>query len=201
MHKEDFRKLLQRQHEGKTSRAEDRLIARIWEQVYAGHASFNWEEVPEDAVKNSIREKVRAQTSVAGAISNSYWLQLVKVAAVIVLLLTGGITLWHLSSSPATEVKLMVKSTDPTQRAKITLPDGSMVHLNVNSTLTYPEEFEDGLRRVSLEGEAFFEVQRDTDRPFLVSSAGLETKVLGTSFNVNAYKGKEEMVTVKSGKV
>ncbi|GGF40088.1 FecR family protein [Echinicola rosea] len=201
MHKEDFRKLLQLQREGKTSREKDRLIARIWEQIYAEQAPFNWQETPEGEVKSNIRKKAQARIQKEGLRSYPFWPNLVKVAAVVLLMLTGGGAAWHLSSSQSPDVRLVVKSTDATQRAKITLPDGSMVQLNVNTSLTYPEEFEDDLRRVSLEGEAFFEVQRDTERPFLVSSAGLETKVLGTSFNVNAYKGKEEMVTVKSGKV
>jgi len=70
---------------------------------------------------------------------------------------------------------------------EFTLPDGSRVWLNKRSTLTYPSSFEDDVRLITLEGEAFFEVETDATRPFIVKTANIQTRVLGTSFNVRAY--------------
>lgn len=84
----------------------------------------------------------------------------------------------------------------------VLLADGSSVLLQPNSRISYPKQFNQQARReVYLTGEAFFEVAKNPEKPFLVYADNLITKVLGTSFTVRAY-GKEEVnVTVKTGKV
>ncbi len=85
---------------------------------------------------------------------------------------------------------------------KLTLSDGTKIWMNSNSKLRYPSEFGNGIRKVYLEGEAYFEVARDEKHPFVVDVTRAEVKVLGTSFNVNAYKDQEEIVTtLVEGKV
>lgn len=81
------------------------------------------------------------------------------------------------------------------------LPDGTKVFLNYNSTLTYPESFDGDLRTVSLQGEAFFDVKPDAAHPFVIQANGSEIRVLGTSFNVKAYKEAPVRVDVATGKV
>ncbi|MEL6844807.1 MAG: FecR domain-containing protein, partial [Bacteroidota bacterium] len=81
------------------------------------------------------------------------------------------------------------------------LADGSTVWLNSASTLTIAADFGDSLRMVSLEGEAFFEIARDSLHPFVVLSEGIYTQVLGTSFNISAYKTEDLKVSVSTGKV
>lgn len=83
---------------------------------------------------------------------------------------------------------------------KETLPDGTTVFLNYNSTLTFPEDFAGTTRSVSLNGEAFFDVAPDAARPFVIEASGTEIRVVGTSFNVKAYD-EAVRVDVKSGKV
>ncbi|MDR0750021.1 MAG: FecR domain-containing protein [Tannerellaceae bacterium] len=73
------------------------------------------------------------------------------------------------------------------QRVSLTLSDGTTVWLNARTRLTYPTAFIGNQRRVSIEGEAFFEVAEDKDKPFIVSANGSEIKVLGTTFNVYSY--------------
>lgn len=85
---------------------------------------------------------------------------------------------------------------------QITLPDGTKVWLNAGSSLKYPMSFAKNERRVSLEGEAFFEVTKDSARPFKVLSKGQEIEVLGTAFNVNAYPDNTAIkTTLVNGKV
>ena len=79
------------------------------------------------------------------------------------------------------------------QRISLTLSDGTTVWLNACSRLTYPTAFIGDQRHVSIEGEAYFEVVEDREKPFIVSANGAIIKVLGTSFNVNSYS--EENVT------
>ena len=72
---------------------------------------------------------------------------------------------------------------------KIILSDGTKVWMNAGSRLVYPEKFIDKNREVSLEGEAYFEVCKDANRPFLISCKDIKVEVLGTSFNVSSYAG------------
>lgn len=78
-------------------------------------------------------------------------------------------------------------STPAGQRAKVLLADGTEVWLNANSTLRYPEHFVREKREVELRGEAFFEVEKDEEIPFIVKTSKMDIKVTGTKFNVNAY--------------
>jgi transmembrane sensor len=85
---------------------------------------------------------------------------------------------------------------------KLQLADGSSVWLNAKSKLSYASKFgENGQRDVYLEGEAYFEVKKDPQRPFLVHTQGLTTRVLGTKFDVKAYDPKATEVTLVEGKV
>lgn len=86
-------------------------------------------------------------------------------------------------------------STPAGQRAQVKLHDGTVVWLNARSRLRYPNQFSGTERKVELDGEAFFEVSRNEEAPFVVSTEKLDIKVLGTKFNVFAYKGKNEFTT------
>lgn len=132
-----------------------------------------------------------------------------RIAAAISLLIIAGLAGYHMSQSifdtPDTEmqaIRLVSKSTDKGQKATFTLQDGTKIHLNAASQITFPEYFGDSVREISLEGEAYFEVAKDKQRPFIVKCGGLHTKVLGTSFNINAYPETEKVkVVLIEGKV
>jgi len=82
------------------------------------------------------------------------------------------------------------------------LPDGSKVILNSKSKLSYPIHFKDHIREIALTGEAFFKVRKDKQRPFIVKTQFAQVKVLGTSFNVNAYENDEyNEITLVEGHV
>lgn len=82
------------------------------------------------------------------------------------------------------------------------LGDGSTVYLNAESQLTYPARFSDSERRVRLIGEAYFEVAKDSVKPFIVETEPLQVRVLGTKFGVRAYPDEECIkTTLKEGKV
>lgn len=81
------------------------------------------------------------------------------------------------------------------QRAGITLPDGTIVHLNSESKLTYTPDFNGKLREVILEGEGFFEVTPNKEKPFIVKTSVFDVEVLGTSFNVSVYNDENIVET------
>ena len=85
---------------------------------------------------------------------------------------------------------------------EIVLPDGSTVVLNSDSKISYPKVFASNERRIELEGEAFFDVTKNPDQPFIIEAKNAEIKVLGTSFNVNAsISGNKVEVFVETGLV
>ena len=85
---------------------------------------------------------------------------------------------------------------------EMTLADGSRVWLNAGSSVTFPISFIGNERKVSITGEAYFEVTHDKARPFYVSSGDVQVKVLGTHFNVNAYDDEDALkVTLLEGSV
>ena len=87
------------------------------------------------------------------------------------------------------------------QTFRLDLEDGTTVWLNAESRLTYPNRFMGKERRVSIDGEAYFRVAKDTARPFVVKAGNIETRVLGTEFNVRAYAGEDKHVTLARGSV
>ena len=86
------------------------------------------------------------------------------------------------------------------EKKTILLPDGSRVFLNSNSSISYSKNFKNK-RELELTGEAYFEVKKNPDKPFLVETEKIKTRVLGTSFNIKAYKKSQTKVSVNTGKV
>lgn len=95
-----------------------------------------------------------------------------------------------------------VVSTPAATTTLVTLSDGTRVMLNANSTLEYPASFDDAeVREVRLKGEAHFEVTKNPHRPFVVKAGEMQTQVLGTIFDVKAYRKDASKVTLMQGKV
>lgn len=89
------------------------------------------------------------------------------------------------AASPLNEIII-----NPGSKSKIQLPDGSQVWINSGTKLTYHNSFTGNTREVQLDGEAYFDVVKDAAHPFIVHTSGIDIKVLGTAFNVKAYKAE-----------
>ncbi|MBI9058583.1 MAG: FecR domain-containing protein [Labilibaculum sp.] len=87
------------------------------------------------------------------------------------------------------------------QKEQILLADGTEVFLNKKSKIIYPKYFNSKIRNVELEGEAYFQVKRNPNKPFIIKSGDAIIEVLGTSFNVNNKPDGTTIVSVNSGKV
>ncbi|MCE7070121.1 FecR domain-containing protein [Dyadobacter sp. CY327] len=186
------------------------LITQHFESPESNDASANG-AVQE--VYNRLLNQLDVKTEVKPAPKYSYSLPLwSRMAAVWVLLAVScGITAYFfmrkadhaISENPTfSSVQMQTTVTGIGEKKKILLEDGSVVWLNAKSKLTYPASFEKNSREVSLEGEAYFEIFRDVNRPFTVESGQVRTKVLGTSFNIQAYDADPAVsVTVLTGKV
>ena len=114
----------------------------------------------------------------------------------------GGNLVYKDSLVQAVEKAVFNKVTVPRGgEFKLTLSDGTVVHLNSETVLSYPVRFAGDTREVELHGEAYFEVAKERERPFWVDFREGTVRVLGTQFNVKAYGGEEAVATLVHGKV
>jgi len=124
------------------------------------------------------------------------WWKLAAMAASVALLITCGLYWSH--TSPVEQSADIVYVTD--DGSQITLSDGTKVWLSARSQLRYRQSFTGKTRDVTLEGEAYFEVAHNTRQPFRVMAGGQTVVALGTSFNVRAYAGEQDVkVTLVEG--
>lgn len=171
---------------------------------------FNGRSIEEK--KKEVWSKIHQQIGFAAATENrkpakekTLPLRRIYWVAASIALVVSSVLVWDL---PVLEPKLaydpgmVEKSAGAGQNLTIRLPDGSQVKLNAESYLKYPEAFSDSLREVHLIGEAFFKVEKDQSRPFIIHTADIQTTVKGTSFNIEAYPNAHTIeVAVESGLV
>lgn len=136
--------------------------------------------------------------------SKRFTLKWLSAAAVLLLVCSVGSYYAGKKSISLQTVQVVVNqiTTGTGNKRTITLPDGTFVWLNSDSRLIYPEKFTSNIRKVTLEGEGYFEVTPNKNAPFYVEVENMTVKVLGTHFNVQSYKHKKCTETVLlSGKV
>lgn len=150
----------------------------------------------DDDYKDTLRNIIKAKRSdtwnlmqASKGKSSMIYFQLIKVAASISMIIM--ISFIILNSTPREEVNqkisMVEKSNPKGRKTTFQLPDGSIVVLNSESKLTFPEVFDSTKRVVELTGEAFFDVAENKEWPFVVVGGNTETTALGTSFNVKVW--------------
>ena len=197
------------------NRREYENIKEIWE-CSASQPDFGEKFFDADGDWQQLKDELRldktqgTSTSSSSSIDydvsrNRFWPSVFRAAAVVLIAALIGIVAyqnWTLFDEEPVEPALREISTALAQRVNLTLSDGTRVLLNAGSTLRLPETFEANKREVYLQGQAFFNVEKNPDRPFIIHSGDVETRVLGTSFSLRAYPGEQEItVAVKEGRV
>lgn len=124
------------------------------------------------------------------------WDYIYKVVAVIMIFITVPLVEYKLlrdsfRNQPVVENGKEIRESLPGQKTRINLPDGSVAWLNGATSISYSVNFNDSARTIEMSGEGFFEVMKDPSKPFIVKCGDLETRALGTTFNVNAYPGQD----------
>jgi transmembrane sensor len=168
----------------------------MWNKWYDRTDDFfdNMEMVQSDRskLKKELRQIKIAHKVIALPYKN--W----AIAASLVFLI--GLSVFFYQTSNAVESKQFAVKLG--EHAKIELSDGTQIWLNAGSVLKYPKEFKGDTREVYLSGEAFFDVAKDKKHPFIIHTNKMDTKVLGTSFNVQAYPDQTtQEVSVATGRV
>ncbi|WP_294549425.1 FecR family protein [uncultured Bacteroides sp.] len=185
-------------HVGKEKHVDEEIIRYIEERMNNDVAKL-LENKPLDFGKQTLPEfneytlynKIAVEVNKAGR--QSFKLALGWVAVVLVLLSNAAYFAYQYMDKPVPEYREV--SVLKGDKMLVLLSDGSRVWLNADSKLTYPEQFVTDERKVTLEGEAYFEVKSNPDNPFYVTAGGMQIRVTGTCFNVMAYPTDSEVVT------
>ncbi|MFT7037046.1 MAG: transmembrane sensor [Cyclobacteriaceae bacterium] len=167
------------------------LLKKAWETKQGEPKYINYASL-EQRIINEAYGKSTSKKIFSLGVSSFY-----KVAAAVAILLTSAITLYmankpeQVTNIEAVAIKYIDKTTPKGARVTFKLSDGTTVNLNANSKLIYSDKFDDDKREVYLEGEGFFDVTENTEKPFIVTTGDIQTKVLGTTFNIKALSNSE----------
>jgi ferric-dicitrate binding protein FerR (iron transport regulator) len=213
MKKEISRELLQKYLRGETTPEETSLIDKWYEsfgnahdEEHSSHIDNNLQERILARIRETVTKEVTSEKKISGS---GIWL---KWAAAIALIAVAGVGSYIFTKKSPSQQHAAIKQTQTDGIITISnstasvssqiLSDGSKVFLHPMSSLEFPAVFSDLTRNVHLTGEAFFDVAKNKARPFVITTGDVTIKVLGTSFNVKAYKDENEItVAVKTGKV
>ena len=150
----------------------------------SGWLEKNWQHSMSANVNTKFEEiRIKARASSEKARKNRLFIVLSKAAAILFIPLLAAALYFYQSYSH----ELLTIATQKGEQTSIVLPDGSAVWLNVDSKLSYPVDYGIKNRSLNLEGEAYFEVEKNRKLPFEVTSADITTIALGTRFIVSAY--------------
>ena len=196
MQEREFKKLLDKHLSGTLTPEEKKILETFEQEMLNRSDDTQYMEGQLDVgsrIFHGVKEKIWTRKRVYG----------LKVAAAVALLVALGTMGRHLiGQNDGGAIPEIVQATQWGEKATIDLPDGTKIKLNSGSTLTFPKTFGDSIREVELIGEAFFEVARDPKHPFIIRSGEVTTEVLGTSFNIQAYRDHGHIeVTVATGLV
>lgn len=201
MTKQEFFDLLKKYEEGRCTEEGKAIFDHFYDTFDKQTSRWDdWDLSTKERIRLDIYTKMRrgiAKTTLHRKPRSSVaW----RIAASVLLILGIGYLIYMKDHTP--EIRYLTRTTGRGEKATLTLSDGSVIQLNSESSVTFPEKFMAGSRKVSLTGEAFFEVTKNPDKPFIIQSEDLITTVLGTSFNIQAYPENSVIeVTVATGKV
>ena len=192
---------------GELSREEETAFSEMMSDNAHLHEFGKAKKIQSDLSKTgliSTDSKIESWLRVESGIK-SYQLRWIKVAlkyAAIVIFAFAAGNLLRPSVPTDNEIRYSEITVPFGQMSQLMLSDGTKIWLNSGTTLRYPERFAEKQRSVSVVGEAYFQVAKNPDKPFTVNSDDLKIEVLGTSFNLSAYKeDKSASVTLVEGKV
>lgn len=147
--------------------------------------------------KEEVRRRVLSGISESSARQPKRKIPFLIPSMAAALLVLIGLSLYFYREGREAETVVWLEKVVPNgTRAKIELPDGSQVHLNAGTKLYYPNKFTRNEREVRLEGEAYFDIAKNPDKPFVVKTERVNVRVLGTKFNLSSYADEDQVETV-----
>lgn len=196
---QDVKKLLKKYIAGKCT-PEEQLLVEQWYQQESDNSKADVSGLRFEHLENTIWQQVQQQTSQPAKRVTMPRYTLLKAAASLLLIVGAGLLLWLLRPAKEKWQEVYASKTQPLQ---FVLDDGTQVWLNAGSGLRYPAHFTGAARKIELlSGEICLDVKQDPAHPFIIKSGHVNTRVLGTVFNVRNYPQLAILqVTVQQGKV
>lgn len=174
--------------------SEDREIMKKWNDL----KNTDTDNIDVDKAWNKLNHRIEAESPVIPFRRQSVMPAFLRIAAMVIIVAGLG---WLMFEVVAPE-KVTVTAAMDEKNIEVLLADGSKVYLNRDSRLTYPETFGRNNRKVTLKGEAYFDIARDASHPFVIDAGNARVKVLGTSFSVITDNSNNEVeVFVTTGTV
>ena len=152
----------------------------------------NWQKCQPETVDLPF-EKLRHKIRLTSGKNNSHRLFIFLSRAAAILFVPLFLVTMYLYLNPFHNTGKLMLSTQKGERTSVVLPDGSKVWLNADSRLFYPSDYGEKSRNIEIEGEAYFEVAKNKELPFRVTSGDIVTEALGTKFIVSAYPDRLEI--------
>lgn len=174
----------------KYQKALDETIIK-WNAVH----KIETENFNSDIRKASLLSKISSKKKTNVFLFKSTYLSFSKVAAILILIFVS-----YFFANNLLDTNWKTFKTAQNETLKIVLPDSTIVWLNKNTSIAYNFS-KKNKRLLKLNGEAFFKVKRNEQKPFIIHSPDFTTQVLGTSFNINCNENEESSVSVITGKV
>ena len=175
--------------------SEDGEIMKKWNDLRYTDAEGS---IDVDKAWDKLNGRIEAERPVIRLRERSAMKSFLRIAAMVIIVAGLG---W-IAFEVAAPGKVVVTSASDEKNIEVLLADGSRIYLNRDSRLTYSEKFGRNDRRVTLNGEAFFDIAPDPSRPFIIDAGSARVRVLGTSFNVITDNGNNEVeVFVSTGRV
>lgn len=209
MDKEYFKILIEKYLDGNASTAEVRELCEWiknndsldrWIMQAIERSDSHLDEEVYERLYTRIKEDIESREKKSHR--RFSFVPMLRWVAVVCLPIIAALAVYELGLDSKVDTLPLVVTAESGERAKVQLPDGTKVNINSASQISYPHDFNGERRIVELDGEAYFEVTPDKERPFVVKAAGLEITVLGTAFDVCAYKDDSEVsVVLLTGKV
>ncbi len=192
--------------------AEFDFLIKTWEQTKIQYKAPNREvvfknilaEIDDQHEKAISGKKKNTVTTRQLHKTNHRYFLVSKIAAGLIILLSFIFVIHYFGDNKEniSTIQYVTKANGAGQKSKVYLPDGSIVWLNSESEISYPDTFPDNTRIVKLKGEAFFKITPNAFKPFTVITGRVSTTALGTSFDIRAFKDDQDIrIALATGKV
>ncbi len=192
MNKQKFRKLLDKFLSGKANREEEQILFD-WYDGFQNESFIPDEELSAEEQQELFADiHTRIDVGTSNKERNLHLAFRIAASIIVMISILGA---WYVIFKRDVTVRQNIIATAKGQKKNFTLPDGTTVWLNADSRLTFPVQFNEGKRVVTLEGEAYFEVKHNAKQPFIVHTNKIDVQDIGTVFDVKAYPQENKVET------
>jgi transmembrane sensor len=202
LNREAFLSLVDKYLAGNASHEEEQWLINYYDS-FQQTRTWNEQELGQRALlQEQLRQQIRkaiSETPLSKARAFFFRKRLLVAASLLTIIISGILLKSHTGLLYRRPVAMHSVVTRFKERKQVQLEDGTAIWMEPGSRLEYPEQFSKATREVTLRGEAFFEVAKNRERPFIIHTGTLSTRVVGTSFNIKAYTNSSQQVTVVSG--